>query len=70
MNLAGAPGAYDPRDQAKLRQALQQADAQNFKSGRDLRLENGERLILKASDGSRWALVVSTAGVLSTTGPL
>ena len=40
--------------------------AENFKKFRDVRLENGERIILKSSDGTLYALTVNNAGVLST----
>ena len=45
--------------------AIEQADAVNVKRGRDYEVGQG-RVILTASDGTRWALTVSTAGVLST----
>lgn len=70
MNLAAAPAAYDRADQARVRQALQTADAENFKKRRDVELANGERLILESPDGSRWGVQVDNAGALSTTGPL
>ena len=56
LKLPAAPKTYDPVDQAQLRRALEVSDSMNAKLP----------IILKATDGSRWKLVVDTAGVLST----
>jgi hypothetical protein len=58
MLLPKAPAAYSEQDQAQLRGELERADKQNMK------IDGG--VVLKASDGSRWKLVVDTSGNLST----
>lgn len=58
MQLPKAPAQYDSGDQAAMRGILEREDKRNQKVGGDV--------ILAASDGSRWKLVVSTSGVLST----
>lgn len=45
---------------------LRGSDEANFKKGQDVLLLRGERIILKAPDGGRWALVVDNTGALST----
>ena len=70
MRLAGAPAAYDPGDQARLRQALQKADDENLKRGRDVRLQNGERLILKDTVTGNLYAVSIASGSLTVSGPL
>jgi hypothetical protein len=50
----------------KARNESERADSENFKKLRDLRLENGERIILKSANGTLYALVVSDGGALST----
>jgi hypothetical protein len=66
MNLQPAPPHYSRDDQQTARRELQRADRENFKKLQDVRLENGERLILKSANGTLYAVVVSNAGVLST----
>lgn len=58
MNLAPSPPAYDTTDQDQMRGTLEQEDKRNLKVGAPV--------IITASDSSRWKLVVSTAGALST----
>ena len=53
-------------DQSRLRDALESADAQNLKRGYDVEMNAG-RVILTSPNGTRYALAVSNAGVLSTT---
>jgi hypothetical protein len=65
MNLASAPEQYDPSDQRRLRAALEQADRESFKKGRDVELARGERLILKSPNGARWSIGVDDTGALS-----
>lgn len=64
MNLPVAPPKYSQQDQANVRYVVRMADSQNFKRGRDVELVE-ERLILSSPDGSRWAISVDNAGVLS-----
>lgn len=67
MKLPPAPIAYDPlRFQAILR-TLEQVDLETFKKGMDVELARSERLILHATDGTRFKLKVTPAGVLSAT---
>lgn len=65
--LPSAPLEYNTRDQANVRKALQEADQQNIKTRRDIYLVQGERLILKSPNGTKYALEVDNSGVLSTT---
>ena len=65
--LPSAPLEYNTRDQANLRKALQEADQQNIKKRLDIYLVQGERLILKSPNGTKYALTVDNSGVLSTT---
>lgn len=62
---------YTPSVESDRNRILETADSQNRKIGADVDLAGGNatrkpRLILTASDGSRWSVVVSTTGVLST----
>lgn len=70
MNLATPPDKYDRSDHARVRQAIQAADKENFKKGRDVRLENGERLILKDTVTGDLYQLQFKSGVLTVTGPL
>lgn len=67
MILPRAPSQYEQSNEQQMRDALAREDQVTPKFGRDIELARGERLILRASNGSRWALTVSTAGVLGTT---
>lgn len=66
LQLPKAPAAYDARILQNALDLMERADLEGLKFGRDIELARGERLILRASDGSRWAVQVSAAGVLST----
>ena len=58
---------YDQGSATERNLALEQADSQNHKRGRDLEVgAQGERLILTSSGGTRYQILVSDAGVLST----
>ncbi len=67
MNLPNVPASYQPMVWRQILNALAQAVSGAFQKRQDVRLENGERLILKASDGSLWAVKVDGSGNLSTT---
>ncbi len=56
--------AYDPRDQAQLRRALEREDRNNRKSNADVEV-GANRLVLKSPNGARWSITVSNAGVVS-----
>lgn len=58
MQLPKAPASYDASDQAQMRGILERSDNMNQKTG--------GVIILTAQNGSRWKLVVDTAGALST----
>lgn len=66
MKLSMPPFAYSPRYMIESNRAIERADDENVKLGRDYEVGQG-RVILRASDGTRWALTVSPAGVLGTT---
>lgn len=65
MILPRAAPKYDQANEQLARDALTREDAMIFKSGRDVELARGERLILRSPNGSRWALSASDAGVLT-----
>lgn len=65
LQLPKAPPAYDARILQNALDKIERADLAVVKFGRDIELAQGERLILRAPDGSRWAVQVSAAGVLS-----
>lgn len=67
LTLPDAPAQYSARDQSSVRKALQEADQQNIKTRRDIYLVQGERLILKSPNGTKYALTVDNSGALSTT---
>jgi hypothetical protein len=56
--------AYDFRNEAELRAALEREDRNNQKLTRDIVIE-GRRLVLVSPDGTRFALTVSDLGVLA-----
>lgn len=58
MNLPTPPQEYSANDQAQMRRLIAAEDGRNQKMA--------SPYVLTASDGSRWKLVVSTAGALST----
>jgi hypothetical protein len=65
LRLAFPTPTYDPAEQSRIRAEIERADAQNFKRLQDVRLQNGERLILKSPNGSVWSITVSNAGAIS-----
>lgn len=67
LTLPSAPAQYNRQDQMNMRQALQEADKKNLKAQKDIYLVQGERLILKSPNGTKYALSVDNSGVLSTT---
>ena len=66
VQLAPAGQVYDRVIQASNNRSLTEADRANFKRFEDIDLANDERLILVSSNGTRYRVVVSDAGVLST----
>lgn len=65
MKLPLAAPKYDVSDQTRARVAIEQEDHRNRKKGVDLEIVN-ERLILHSPNGTRYKVVVSDAGALST----
>ena len=65
MKLAMPTISYSPRYMIESNRAIERADSENIKRGQDYEVGQG-RVILTASDGTRWALTVSVAGALST----
>jgi hypothetical protein len=53
------------RTEAARNRQLEQADSENHKRGRDIEVGQA-RVILTSPNGTRYALVVSNAGALST----
>ncbi len=66
MNLTQAPDRYDPAFVNRQNAELARVDRSNRKTGVDIELSK-DKLILRSPDGSRFALAVSNAGVLSAT---
>jgi hypothetical protein len=58
---------YDRQQQAEMHLTLEIVDRSNFKHFEDVDLANSERLILVSANGTRYSVVVSDAGALSTT---
>lgn len=62
MKLAPAPPTYDPADQARVRAAIERADAQNLKRG-----AAATYLLLAKADGTVGKLTVNSSGALTWT---
>jgi hypothetical protein len=60
--LPAPSSSYDPRNEAQARAALERADALNLKANKA-----ADRILLRAPNGSVWALSVSNAGALVVT---
>lgn len=60
------PLRYDRGHEIERNRRSERADAENHKKGRDIEVGREARVVLTASNGKRFALVVSTAGALST----
>lgn len=65
MSLPNPPPTYSPADQSALRAAIMGLDRGNQKNGQDIDLRNA-RLFIYSANGSRFQIVVSNAGALST----
>ena len=66
MILSSAPTSYDRTDQARMRETIQRADAENLKRGRDVELGRGRLIVTDEATGLRYALSM-TAGVVTWT---
>jgi hypothetical protein len=62
-----APDAYDRSKWQLILEAVRSLFQGVFRAGQDVRLQQGERLILKSPNGSLYAVKVDNAGALSTT---
>jgi hypothetical protein len=65
MQLSRPGRNFDPQDEARVRAAIERADAENLKRGRDIEVGGG-RLILTSPDGTRFRLIVGNDGSLGT----
>lgn len=65
MQLSRPGQAFDAQDEARVRAAIERADAENFKRGRDVEIGGG-RLILTSPDGTRFQVIVEDDGSLDT----
>ena len=66
MKLPRPSAAYSPRDLTEIARQVELADKMNYKRDRDLEIGQNT-IILTSPNGSRFAVVVSNAGALSTT---
>jgi len=71
MNLPKPGPSYDAQNEAAARAAMEREDANNQKRLADVELNgdsaiSGRRLILKSPNGTRYRVLVSDAGALST----
>lgn len=67
MNLGTVPVRYDAAYEAQRNRELETEDLRNLKRQTDIELVPGAKLILRASDSSRWQITVSPAGVVGAT---
>ena len=71
MNLPKPESAYSPQNEAAARAEIEREDKRNMKTGADIACsgstaESHPRLILVSPDGTRYRILVSNAGALST----
>jgi hypothetical protein len=66
LKLPPAPARYERAAWQSILQAITLALGAAFNRGQDVRLQNGERLILKAPNGTLYQVKVDNAGALST----
>ena len=65
MKLATPAPGYSRADQQEMRRQIEAADRDNHKRNRDVEIGQA-RLILTSPNGTRYAVTVDNAGVLST----
>ena len=65
MKLAAPTPGYSRADQQEMRRQLEASDRENHKRNRDVEIGQA-RLILTSPNGTRYAVTVDNAGVLST----
>lgn len=66
MNLPMPAFQYDAGIESLRNQSLEQADLMNLKRNQDIEIVSDQRIILRSANGTRYKIVVSDAGVLST----
>lgn len=67
MNLLRATEGYSRSNEQYVRDELVRQDKLNFKKGQDVELAQGERLILRDTNGVRYSITVNTSGALVVT---
>ena len=65
MQLPPPLPLYSMENEGQTRATLQREDLRNRKKGEDIDMATG-RLILTSPDGTRFALTIDNAGILST----
>jgi hypothetical protein len=66
MRLQNPAQTYSRAHELERNRAIELADLQNHKRGRDVEIGNA-RLIVRSPDGTRWEITVSDAGVVGAT---
>jgi hypothetical protein len=67
MRLPLPPRDYNSQIETLRNQTIEQADLINQKINKDVEIADGQRLIMRSANGSRFKIVVSDAGSLSAT---
>jgi hypothetical protein len=67
MSLPRPAERYDQRWAAENNRQLEQKLSMAHRRGADVELGQGERLILRSPDGTRWSITVSNAGAITAT---
>ena len=67
LRLSPPEAEYDQERETARNLSLENADRSNFKHFEDVDLANDERLILVSTNGTRYSVTVTDAGVLGTT---
>ena len=67
LGLIKPPPRYDQTYVIQINQALESEDLRNRKKGTDVEMGPGEKLILRAPNGTRWMLTVSNTGTVGAT---
>lgn len=65
MKLATPGPTYSPSITTQNNAAIERADAENLKRGKDARIQSPARLILYSPNGQAWQITVSDLGILS-----
>lgn len=67
MRLSRPPKQYDPTDQALMRAAIEQADAQSHKRTGNVEVGKGNSVIfIDTATGHRFALTVASGSLILT----